>query len=269
MKLTATLVIACFLIAIRPVSNSGVPKLVTPDPSIEIQCSLHDIHDDPPELEATVKFEWQASNANYVLINGHDRQRHSVTGAFDQARGGAYTFIAVAGARKLRKPRMCFQSFRQGTVIHHLIWSVRDDLIPHHFAGPDEFFFTTSIARERIIDRISELLRSEYSVVPASQTAANFDVFIYTRDYGTGPGLCDVDGCKKDGQQLERQIGFNILLEHTVSESGAVTYGVRVIPEVLVREAKSSKDWEIDPESEKVASPIVARLTERIRALVD
>jgi len=267
MKLIAVMLVTCFLLSslISFTSATGESHVLTL-PVIDVQCSLHDIHDTPPELEATVKFTWRATSANFVLIKGRDTQRHPLTGEFSKAHGGGFTFIAVSGNQKVRQSRTCYQSFRTGTGIHNLIWSVNEEpKNTNYMVGAGDFMMSTD--GPTLKNRIIQLLRADFGVVAISTPSSKSNLLISTVDYGSTKNLCDLDGCKPDGKAVERQIGFDVMLEGTLSDGGKTRYQVRVSPDVLVRPVGEDGEWSIDPNSDKIGEPIAKALAARINEI--
>lgn len=266
MKVRIAMISACLIFATQVTFESPMGEsaaLVTP--AIEVQCTLHDINDKPPDLDATVKFKWRASNAKYVLIKGRDNKRYSVVGDFSDSSGGTYTFIAVSGNQKARKPRGCYPSYRQGTGKNNLIWSINQNerVDQYVIKLSDTFEFGTTTSRENLENRITQLLREDYGLGSASR-AERFDLVIYTPDYGVSKSLCDLDGCKPNGKPVERQIAFDILLEGKPDGTGLLKYEIYVTTDVLVRPEGKDDEWEIDPEAEKIGRPIAQRVAASI-----
>jgi len=259
------------VLMIEPSAEVKPPNTTQPQPTIEVQCELRDIHDDPKKDEgsfyARVKFGWRAANATYVLIKGYDNRRYPLTGVIDKINGGAYTFVAVAGTRFFRRPVMCVPTWKRGAGVHGLIWSMSYDLrAAGYFNGAVEFTITTSLSKAQIEARIVEIVRRDYGVVLLSNpdiflytvlnTAAKDDIFLYTSDFGFHSSLCDIDNCKKDGIELRRKVGFDIWVEKQSAAKGKTTYQFHILPNVISRPAAGNAEWNTDPDGGTVGRVI-------------
>lgn len=247
------------------VEPSGIPV-----PAIDVQCSVHDIHDDPPEMEAMVKFEWQATNASYVLIKGHDNLHHPLTGAIDKSRGGEYTFLAVAGNRVARQPKMCRQKFTRGPGIHGWIVSVTqaEGDSKAYFADAMVITISTSFSKAEIQSRIAQLLSQTYGITAISSDSGGDDLFLYATEFGFHDSLCDHDQCKGNGIELKRKVGFDIWVEkESQQKKEAARYRIHIQTNVIVRPAVGNVEWGTDPDSKAVGVPVAIRVADAIAQL--
>ncbi|MDX6497683.1 MAG: hypothetical protein QOG23_943 [Blastocatellia bacterium] len=231
-------------------------------PTIFADCSLRTPH-------STLEFSWQATNASYVLIKGRDKSRHPLLGRFSvQQQQGAFTFIAVAGNQIMRKPCICSRTYQPGNSGPDWVADNDPRMFPA-FEDGYEIKITTSVSKGQLEDRIVQLARTEYGVVMVSRDESKDSIFLYTSDYGTHKSLCDFDGCKRNGTQVNRKIGFDIL---GVTESQAgdkAVYKLRIGGDILSRPAAGSEDWELDPNSDQVLKQISKRLGDEIAKASD
>jgi hypothetical protein len=200
-------------------------------------------------MGAIVKFEWQATNADYVLIKGHDNRRHPLHGAIDRSHGGQYTFLAVAGTRAARLPKMCMQNFKRGAGIHGWIVSAKES--PgnprEYFESAFVFSTMTSLSRTEIRDRISALLHREYGITTIFDDLDSADTFIYTAEPGFHATLCDKDQCKRNGKEIKRHVGFDIWIERGAESQGGRTYRFHIVTNVEFRAGPGDDDWQPEP----------------------
>lgn len=267
MKLIRLICTAGVIFALEPsfglshVESSGLLQ-----PTIEVDCSLHDIHDEPPDMGAIVKFEWRATNASYVLIKGHDASHHHLTGAIDKSRGGEYTFLAIAGNSVARVPKRCVQNFRRGPGIHGWIVSVDETSGNSRTYFGDAFVvpITTSLAKAQIRDRIAQLLSTNYGVTTVASESDGDDVFLYTADLGFHDALCDRDGCKKNGVEIKRKVGFDIWIEKRSEGQGCPSYKVHILTNIISQPAAGNVEWDTDPDSRPVGVPLTNSVALRI-----
>jgi hypothetical protein len=264
--------------ALRLMLAAGLVVLATPrlglnaaqqGPSIKIDCTLFDIRDTPPDLEATVKFAWQASNASYVLIKGHDNARHPLTGAIDKARGGQFTFIAVAGDRVARLPKKCVQRHKPGPGINGMIWDVDQSQDPKvYFKDATAFVVPTPLPKAEVQARIAQMLSQKFNVATAESSAAGADTYLYSTSFGSHPSLCELDGCRKDGAALERKVGFDVWVEKMPQTGGGpATYKVHLLTSVLARPATEGAEWDAATDAEAVGLPATTRAIGEIARL--
>ena len=263
--LTAGSVLTLYRLDNSSTSGSGS----APAPGIEITCSMQSVHDAPedePDIYAIVRFKWKATNASYVLVKGHDDQRHPSQGSFDKTNGGAFTFIAVSGDQRIRKPWMCTSKYRIGTGVHGKIWDVIEK--PNvAIDAASEFKITTSLSKQELQDRIVQVVRTASDVVLVPTNLSENSFGLSSDGYADNKRLCEVDSCRKSGVDIKRQIAFDILAEIESKIGSDTEYRIRITPDVLFRVIKEGAEWYVDPNSDEIAKPILKELAENIAKL--
>ena len=231
-------------------------------PTLDISCSLKgkSVGRRPPE---SVIFAWRVTNAQYVLIKGYDQERHPLIGEFSRPTGGIYTFIAVNGNEIVRKPCMCV--LKSGPGLGPYQWTIEDNEggFSLRTEGSD-IELTTPLSRDHLKDLLINLARTNYGVVLEPSDAAKENIFLVTKSYGVHESLCQVDGCKKDGSQLIRQLGFDIVAQRDFQIGDKTRYKIHITGEVLSKPASGDGQWGVDSNSKEIAALMSKKLAEDI-----
>jgi hypothetical protein len=228
---------------------------------VEIGCSLKE----GPSIShlRAVTFHWRVTNARYVLIKGYDKARHPLIGEFDRDLGGAFTFIAVNGDEIVRKACMCVPKY-DPNMGENLDDIEQDEKVFSSRSEGSNFKLTTALSRSQLKDLLIHLVHANYGVVLETQYASAENIFLVTKSYGRSEFLCKLDGCKNDGSQLIRQLGFDILAQRNSQEGRKTSYAFHVTAEVLSKPASENGEWEFDSNSKEIAALMSKKLIEDI-----
>jgi hypothetical protein len=263
MKVLVSIICLCMLCLCLSSLPAFSLSLTAPlAPTLDITCSSKATRIGRPP--ASVIFAWRVTNAQYVLIKGYDQERHPLIGEFNRPSGGIFTFIAVNGDEIVRKPCMCVLKSEPGMGPN--LWRIEQDdegVFSSRSEGSD-IKLTTPLSRDKLKDLLIDLARTNYGVVLEPTYAAKENIFIVTKSYGVHKSLCEIDGCKKDGNRLIRQLGFDIVAQRDSQVGDKTRYEIHITGEVLSKPASGDGEWGFDANSTKIADLMSKKFAEDI-----
>ena len=246
----------------------AVPQ--APKPTIEVDCELFDIHDDPKEevFYAMVKFRWKAKNTSYVLIKGFSEDQYPVEGEINVEEGANLIFIAVGPNAIASKPVNCLHTWQKATGVHGLKHDVSSQFRESNFQGSYKVLIKTSLSEVNIKDRVLRLLQAkQYSVESDNfSNASAGDLFFHTTDFNFHSNLCYGDDCGKPigSRRIERQVAFSIWMKRLAKQNEVSTYELHIQPFVMLNYRRQDDKWRVDPDATQVANSVSKELGETL-----